>query len=139
MAVGIDEYSSWITARPWLMVTIYIIRTGLMNCTYPLQESIMMDCVPPSSRARWKSLEAIGVLGWSGSAALGGILADKYSYSRTFLVTAGFQFTSCLILSTLIRVVPVSEKQLEAETQASRGIPSEASLQAPLLAVTADE
>jgi len=139
MAVGIDEYSSWITARPWLMVTIYIIRTGLMNCTYPLQVSIMMDCVPPSSRARWKSLEAIGVLGWSGSAALGGILADKYSYSRTFLVTAGFQFTSCLILSTLIRVVPVSEKQLEAETQASRGIPSEASLQAPLLAVTADE
>jgi len=37
MAVGIDEYVSWVTARPWVMVTVYIIRTGLMNCTYPLQ------------------------------------------------------------------------------------------------------
>lgn len=137
MAVGIDEYASWISARPWLMAGVYIVRTGLMNCTYPLQESIMMDCVPASSRARWKSLEAIGVLGWSGSAFLGGILADKYSYSRTFLFTAGFQFASCLILALIIRVVPISEKQLEAETQAAR-IP-EASLQAPLLSVTQDE
>ena len=29
-----------------LLVSVYLVRTGLMNCTYPLEESILMDFVP---------------------------------------------------------------------------------------------
>ena len=29
-----------------------------MNCTYPVEESILMDYVPKNTRARWKSLES---------------------------------------------------------------------------------
>ena len=56
------------------------VRTGLMNSTYPLANSIMMDCCPEHQRARWKSLESIMTFGWCGSAALGGYIADRHSY-----------------------------------------------------------
>ena len=37
------------------VVALYILRTALMNCTYPVEESILMDYVPKNKRARWKS------------------------------------------------------------------------------------
>jgi MFS family permease len=71
----------------YIMVPIYLFRTGIMNSTYPLEESISMDFVPKDQRARWKSLESIAQFGWCGSAALGGWLADKHGYSFTFLIS----------------------------------------------------
>ena len=94
-----------------LLVSVYLLRTGLMNCTYPLEESILMDFVPSNQRARWKSLDSVGVFGWCGSAALGGYLADRFGYTFTFLVTAGIQGTATLLQATLMLVVPRSEKQ----------------------------
>eukprot|EP00038_Savillea_parva_P002858 m.118401 g.118401 ORF g.118401 m.118401 type:complete len:499 (+) comp10978_c0_seq1:50-1546(+) len=64
------------------VVAIYVIRTGLMNCTYPLNESILMDAVPKDQRARWKSLESVTQFGWCGSAVIGGALADQKSYGK---------------------------------------------------------
>jgi hypothetical protein len=52
-----------------------------MNSTYAIQESVLMDFVPKSTRARWKSLESVASFGWCGSAVLGGVLADASSYS----------------------------------------------------------
>ena len=37
-----------------VLVPVYLLRTSLMNGTYPIQESILMDCVPSEMRARWK-------------------------------------------------------------------------------------
>ena len=65
------------------VVTLYILRTALMNCTYPVEESILMDYVPKNTRARWKSLESVSQFGWCGSALAGGLLADRYGYART--------------------------------------------------------
>jgi len=70
-----------------------------------------MDFVPKDTRARWKSLESIAAFGWCGSAALGGILADKYSYSFTFLITAALQGTGTLMMALLIPVVPIQEAE----------------------------
>lgn len=100
---------------PVALAVIYVIRTGLMNSTYPLANSIMMDCCPPSQRARWKSLESIMVFGWCGSAAIGGHIADKHGYDATFLITAGVQFTSCMMLSVLWPLVPAEKKEDEDE------------------------
>ena len=61
---------------------------------------------------RWKSLESIGSLGWSGSAVLGGYLADKYDYSVTFLITVLFQFLGSVIQFSLVNVVPKEKKTL---------------------------
>ena len=105
-----------------IIVPIYVIRTGLMTSTYPLNESILMDFVPKKKRARWKSLESISSLGWCGSAVLGGVLADSTSYSSTFLYTAGLQFIGVLLQGTLVWVVPRKEqKQQKADDDGRDG------------------
>jgi MFS family permease len=101
-----------------IIVPIYIFRTGIMNSTYPLNESILMDFVPKATRARWKSLESIASFGWCGSAVLGGVLADQTSYSSTFLYTAGLQFIGVMLQSSLMWVVPRKEKKPEGEGDA---------------------
>jgi hypothetical protein len=68
-----------------------------------------MDFVPKSTRARWKSLESVSAVGWAGSAALGGFLADKYNYAGTFLITAGIQAFATCIGIPLMCVVPRKE------------------------------
>lgn len=92
-----------------VLVPIYIARTALMNAGYPLEESILMDFVPKSTRARWKSLESISQFGWCGSAALGGWLGDRFGYSYTFLITAMIQGAAVLLMCTLLPVVPRRE------------------------------
>ena len=77
---------------------VYVLRTGIMNSTYPLLESVLMDNVPSNGRARWKSLESISAFGWTGSALVGGILADDHSYRFTFAITAALQLFGGLIL-----------------------------------------
>ena len=45
-------------ANEYLIVVVYVLRTGIMNSSYPLLQSILMDNVPSNKRARWKSLES---------------------------------------------------------------------------------
>ena len=99
-------FKEYLDVHPFLLVPIYIMRTSLMNATYPLQESILMDFVPKSSRARWKSLDSVASFGWCGSAAFGGWLADKYDYTHTFLCTAIFQIVALCIWCLLLPLVP---------------------------------
>lgn len=99
---------SW--SRVALLVGIYLMRTGLMNCTYPLNTSILMDFVPKEQRARWTSLQSLVRFGWCGSAAAGGVLADKYGYSFTFLITAGVQAAATALQACLLPLVPRAEK-----------------------------
>ena len=91
-----------------LMVTIYIARTVLMNCTQPIEDALLMDYVPKETRARWKSLDSIMMFGWCGSAAVGGIIADKYDYSTTFLATATFQASGTAVYAYLCFIIPHS-------------------------------
>eukprot|EP00465_Bigelowiella_longifila_P002135 CAMPEP_0185264934 /NCGR_PEP_ID=MMETSP1359-20130426/25475_1 /TAXON_ID=552665 /ORGANISM="Bigelowiella longifila, Strain CCMP242" /LENGTH=151 /DNA_ID=CAMNT_0027853857 /DNA_START=117 /DNA_END=572 /DNA_ORIENTATION=- len=102
--------ASGITTSKYILVPIYVIRTGVMNCTYPLDESILMDFCRKEQRARWKSLESISAFGWCGSAVLGGILGDAHGYSFTFLITAMIQGSSILLTATLLPLVPIHEK-----------------------------
>lgn len=88
-----------------------------MNCTYPLEESILMDFVPKSRRARWKSLDSIGIFGWCGSAALGGYLADVNGYAFTFLITAGVQYFATILQGLLIFLVPRSEARVSLRSR----------------------
>ncbi len=88
---------------------LYLLRTSLMNATYPLLESTLMDAVPQDERARWKSLESVAVFGWAGSAVLGGYLADEFGYGSSFVLTCALQaLGSCLLLPLLSRVDDVA-------------------------------
>jgi hypothetical protein len=37
----------------FIIIPIYVVRTGVINCTYPLEESVLMDHVPKSTRGRY--------------------------------------------------------------------------------------
>jgi MFS-type transporter involved in bile tolerance (Atg22 family) len=105
--VSLEAYSSlW-----WVMAPVYIARTACMNCTYPLQESILMDVLPKGSRARWKSLESVAQFGWCGSAFLGGWGSDRHGYMHTFLLTACLQGSSLLLYLPLLLLVPRHEHE----------------------------
>lgn len=91
------------------MCVVYVLRTGLMNSAQPLNSSIMMDFTPRSSRARWQSLQSIVRFGWCGSAAIGGVLADRFGYSFTFLITAGIQLAGTTLQLFLLPLVPRQE------------------------------
>lgn len=99
-------FKKYLDVHPFYLVPIYVLRTGLMNASYPLCESILMDFVPKNQRARWKSLDSVASFGWCGSAAFGGWLADKYDYTHTFLATAIFQTISLGIWCCLLPLVP---------------------------------
>jgi len=137
--------------QPFLLVPIYILRTALMNASYPLEESILMDYVPKQERARWKSLEAIAMFGWCGSAALGGWASDHAhgDYTYTFSITAMIQTLGILTWALLLPLVPIQEgnganvnsSSVEdaqntadnAETIQQSADPAEQGLQEPLL------
>ena len=97
------------TANAWILVPVYLIRTGLMNAIYPLEESVVMDNVSSATRARWKSLDSIQQFGWCGSAALGGIFIDSRGYEATFQLTAAIQLFATLAYVPLFWIVPKQE------------------------------
>jgi len=102
-------FKKYLDVHPVLLVPIYILRTTLMNASYPIQESILMDFVPREERARWKSLDSVASFGWCGSAAFGGWLADKYDYTYTFLITAILQTIGIAVWCLLLPLVPRTE------------------------------
>jgi predicted MFS family arabinose efflux permease len=110
------------TALKALIVFIYLLRTGIMNCCYPLLESVLMDAVPSNQRARWKSLESISAFGWTGSALVGGILSDKHSYQYTFAMTATVQLLGGFMMWPIRTFV---ESEVES---ADTGDPNEAAI-----------
>ena len=58
-------------------------------------------------RLRVVGLDGTGcALAEDAAAALGGVLADKYGYASTFLVTAGVQAAGTLVQCFLLPLVP---------------------------------
>ena len=112
-------FKKYLDIHPIYLVPIYVFRTGLMNASYPLCESILMDFVPQKQRARWKSLDSVASFGWCGSAAFGGWFADKYDYTHTFLVTAIFQIVSTGVWCCLLPLVPRVEGSRVVDNEAS--------------------
>ena len=92
-----------------VVVALYLLRTALANCTTPISTAISMDFVPSDHRARWSSLGSIAQACWSGSAAIGGVLADSYGYEFVFMLTAAFHVVGTLIQATLLTIVPRHE------------------------------
>ena len=87
------------------IVPVYVVRTVLMNSTTPLHKSILMDNTPRSRRGRWSAADSITAFGWSGSALIGGLVADQHGFGATFYATAALQSVGTLVLATLLPVV----------------------------------
>lgn len=121
---GMVFFKSYLDNHPYVLVPIYVMRSSLMNGSYPLVESILMDFVPKEERARWKSLDSVASFGWCGSAALGGMIADRYDYTHTFLATAIVQSIGLAVWGLLLPLVPRKEGQDSLETEGENEVDS---------------
>ena len=61
-----------------MLMVVFLFRRGLGNCIKPLLDSVVADFTPSTERGMWNAFLSIGIAGWSGSALLGGILADQH-------------------------------------------------------------
>jgi len=91
---------------PWVSVPIFLLMISLMNCSYPLVESVLMSSVPSSERSRWKSLGSIASFNFTASGVFGGMLSDSRGYSFLFAITAMIQLVGLWMLYPLIYLVP---------------------------------
>ena len=97
-------------SNKWAVFVSYLFRGGLLLATYPLHKSIIMNNVPENERARWNSLDSIMAFGWAGSAAAGGVIADRWAY------TSAFAITSCIhVLAVAFLVVTLGKTPLRPE------------------------
>merc|ERR1711972_151653 len=77
------------------------------NARGPVVRAMIMDLVPTERRGRWNSIQSISGFTWSGSAALGGYIADvSGDYRFTFVVTAMVYTFSGLLSVPLLFCYP---------------------------------
>lgn len=65
-----------------------------------------MDWVPRHLRGRVNAVDSVRSFSWSGSAALGGFLIQRYGFQRTFLITAAIKAAAFAPLIVLLAYVP---------------------------------
>eukprot|EP00796_Vickermania_ingenoplastis_P007297 gene7297-5139_t len=112
-------------APTWLMCIAYVLRMSCMNSSAGLSRALIMDIVPEGKRGRWNAIESIQSAGWSGTALIGGFLADRWGYGAAFIITFVFHVAGiCILLPLTVRndtklPIEVVEADDEAEAFAS--------------------
>eukprot|EP00746_Dinoflagellata_sp_MGD_P096218 gnl/MRDRNA2_/MRDRNA2_385641_c0_seq1.p1 gnl/MRDRNA2_/MRDRNA2_385641_c0~~gnl/MRDRNA2_/MRDRNA2_385641_c0_seq1.p1 ORF type:complete len:219 (+),score=25.55 gnl/MRDRNA2_/MRDRNA2_385641_c0_seq1:45-659(+) len=104
--------------EPAVMIPLFMLRCTIMWSTGALKGSVIADYTPKAQRARWKALESITAMGWSGSAAVGGFLIDRFGYGPTFVITGCFQATVIPLWFVLLPIV-AKESELLAASDAA--------------------
>jgi len=97
----------------FVMVPLFMIRCMLAWSIGALQGSIVADYTPKSTRARWKALNSVSGMGFSGSAAAGGWIIDNYGFGACFTVTAMLQLMSIPLFCSLLQVVAKESDLME--------------------------
>ena len=103
-------------------LVLYLFRCSALQSGQYLCASIMNDYTPKAQRARWAATMQIQQVGWSGSAALGGLIVEHLGYLSVFTITTAVHVTSLFALAPLLWIVPreecvISEKRDNKNTQ----------------------
>lgn len=72
----------------------------------PPSRAVLMDWVPRHLRGRVNAVDSVRSFSWSGSAALGGFLIQRYGFQTTFLITAAIKAAAFAPLIVLLAYVP---------------------------------
>ena len=100
-------------------VIFFLLKGSLCNAVVPLDRSLVLDAVPAQERGRWAALESLGSASWSGSAFLGGMLADSRGgdHRFAFKITAAIYAIALLLRVPLLRLVHEgpADKRVQSE------------------------
>jgi hypothetical protein len=93
--------------RIWILA-LYCLRCITLYSARPLTRAILMGVVRREERGRWQAFESVTSFGWSGSAALGGLLIDRCGYRAALCATGALQLLSIALLVPLPSLTPAS-------------------------------
>ena len=79
---------------------------ALERCTSPLVSKLLMDTVPPASRALWSGAESGLWLGWCLATGAGGALTDAAGFQAAFLSSAALLLLGAAAQLPLLRLTP---------------------------------
>jgi len=98
--LGIYGGGAWDPGTPpvWLSTASFLLRYGFMQARDPILNAIVNDVVPPEQKSKWNSFNSLRSLSFSGSALIGGLLADSYGYEFSFFVTVITLFVCTILL-----------------------------------------
>lgn len=91
-----------------LAVAAFVMRGTLMNMNLPIAANFEMELLKPEDRPFTNAISAISWNGsWTVSAALGGMILERYSFAFSFYLTIGFYLLSATSYYLLLgRAVP---------------------------------
>lgn len=115
----------------WLLVPLYVLRGALMNAKQPINTAVTMDLITTEMRGRWSSIQSIAGFSWSGSAFIGGMIAQAHGYRFSFFVTALVYTFSGFLYLPLYFIYP---KEREHEILQQKCSPSPANFTSPTTA-----
>lgn len=110
----------------WVACGSYLMRFAFLHSRDPFLYSMTMDVVPSSQRSRWASLNSLRTLSFSGSALIGGYLADLKGYEFSFEVTVYALVAATVLFLPAWLTFPKSEggvKQPSLERRTTLGGP----------------
>jgi len=95
-----------------VVLPLYYLRGALMNAKAPISSAVTMDLVTSDMRGRWSSIQSIAGFSWSGSAFIGGWVAQAHGYRASFVLTASVYFLAWLLLLPLFFIYPNDREAL---------------------------
>lgn len=95
-----------------ILLGLFLVRGGFANAVSPINRSILMDFTSTEQRGMWNAIDSLTGMSWSGSAFIGGLLADSHDYRYTFLITGMVYLTATVIYSPTLCLVPRAEKAM---------------------------
>lgn len=89
---------------PWNLA-IFELRPLINNAHFALNTALTMEYALPQHRGRWASLNSLNRATFAGSALLGGLLTDEYSFRTAFTVTSCILFVAVVVYSPMLLIV----------------------------------
>jgi len=89
-----------------VVLPLYYLRGALMNAKTPISSAVTMDLVTTDMRGRWAAMQSIAGFSWSGSAFIGGWVAQAHGYRASFAVTATVYAFAGLLIVPLLFIYP---------------------------------
>ena len=104
--IGSTSLFLYVLTRPlsWNLA-IFELRPIINNAHFALNTALTMEYALPQHRGKWASVGSLNRATFAGSALVGGLLTDEYSYRLAFTVTGCILVCALVIYSPMLLIV----------------------------------
>lgn len=104
-ALAVVCFSGDLELPLWAVVAAMLVRGAFANACGGLTGSVLNDHITAENRGKWSIIGQLSRCTWSGSAFAGGVLVDRFSYRRAFLMPLGCHLLATVALLPLLAIV----------------------------------